>query len=334
MDARRFRTGVAALVVAAGLTGSALSSPAVAATDGMQLGAYVAPRSGESDRTAVTRMETRTGRKLAVVREFVQWNETFPDSYHNWVKSGGRTLILSVKSNRTNGQVVRWADVANAQPGSTLHNDIVRWADRMKAWGAPIYFAFNHEPEAGTNTSKGNAADYIAAFRKIATVFDERGVTNAKMIWIMTDYSFFVSTSDRRYATKWYPGDAYVDAMGADAYNWYNCRPGIQTAWWTLERIIKPFRDFGAQHPGKELWLTEVGSAEDSARPGRKATWINEARALFKRSDYSQFQGVSWFDRSHGQGTTCVWYTDSSTTSQASWVAMGTDPFYRKGLTP
>ena len=98
----------------------------------------------------------------------------------------------------------------------------------------------------------------------------DRGVTNAKFIWIMTDYAFWVGSQARNDATKWFPGDAYLDAMGVDAYNWYNCRTGISTAWKSLEQIIQPFRDFGANHPDKELWLTEWASTEDPANPAAR----------------------------------------------------------------
>lgn len=324
---RRLIVLLSAVVVLVG----ASAGSAVGGEDGVLFGAYSGPRTGESEQAAVLRMERDVGRELDVVREFVQWDERF-DSYLTWLQQSERTVILSVKSNRLNGTVIPWADIANAQPGSTLHNEMVAWADRMKAWAKPVYFAFNHEPEAGINRSKGTATDYINAFRALRQVFRDRGVTNTKFIWIMTDYAFFVGPQDRRDAAKWYPGDAYVDAMGADAYNWFTCRTGIDTAWWTLERIIEPFRDFGAAHPDKELWLTEFGSAEDPANPARKAEWFAQAQALFKRADYSQFVGVSYFDRFGGDQ--CYWQPSSSPASLAAFRAMGQDSFYGGPATP
>ncbi len=174
--------------------------------------------------------------------------------------------------------MIRWSDIAAAQPGSALYNDTVRWADRMRDYVKPLYFTFNHEPESSASFANGEAPDFIAAWRKFHDIFVARGATNVKFMWIMTDYSFFVGSNARNDASKWYPGDAYLDAMGADAYNWYNCRTGINTPWWTLETIIRPFRDFGAAHPDKELWLSEYASTEDTASPGRKAQWINQRR--------------------------------------------------------
>ena len=212
-----------------------------------------------------------------------------------------------------------------------MYTQIEGWADRIKAYGVPIYFAFNHEPESSASSDMGTAADFIAAWRKVHDVFLAHDVTNAKFIWIMTAYSFSVGSQAGNYAPKWFPGDQYVDAMGIDAYNWYTCHTGGDNPWKSLEQIIKPFRDFGAAHPDKELWLTEWASTEDLARPARKAQFFTDAQALFKRPDYAQFQGISYFDKVQG---TCKWVTDSSATAQAAFTVMATDPFYGGSIPP
>ncbi|MGE3587945.1 MAG: glycosyl hydrolase [Ilumatobacteraceae bacterium] len=307
------------------------STPASAATAGpIAFGAYAKPRNGQSERQAVEAFEAQAGRKLEVVRVFETWNQAFPDSYHTWLKSSGHSIILSVKATRTNGTRVTWSSIANAQPGSQVYNEMVTWAQRVKNYGVPIYVTLSHEPEAGSSTSNGTATDFIAAWRRWVDLFRAEGVTNAKYMWIMTDYSFFVSTSDRRWAPKWYPGDAWVDSMGTDAYNWYTCRPGTANSWKSLQQIIEPFRAFGAQHPDKDLWLTEFASVEDPARSGRKATWFDDARELFKKPGWEQFEGIVYFNATYSQSgrTVCYWYTDTTTSSLSSYRAMALDPFY------
>jgi hypothetical protein len=329
---RRVSLLVLSLVCAA-LAVTGLSLPTAQATpSGVLFGSNATPRGGETQQAAVMRFESTSGRHLDVVREFLNWDSPFPASYDTWLRDTNHTLILSVKSHRSNGSTIKWADIAAAQPGSTLYTQIQGWADKLQAYGVPMYFAFNHEPESGASSDMGTPAEYIAAWRKIHDVFVADGVTNVKFIWIMTAYSYAVGPSARNYAPKYFPGDAYVDAMGIDAYNWYTCRTGVTNAWKSLEQIIKPFKDFGALHPDKELWLTEWASTEDPAVPGRKAQWYQDAQALFKRPDYAQFKGISSFD-TKGQGA-CNWYTDSSSSAQAAFTAMATDPFYNGGITP
>ena len=51
------------------------------------------------------------------------------------------------------------------------------WGGRkgVKSFGAPLYFIFHHEPEASGNLSYGTATEFIAAWRKIVTVFRTAG---------------------------------------------------------------------------------------------------------------------------------------------------------------
>jgi hypothetical protein len=154
--------------------------------------------------SAVLSMESLIGRQLATVRVYYLWDSPFPDTYSNWLVANNRTIFMSVKAKRVNGQIVPWRAIADAQPGSTLHNDIVRWANRLKATPRRVYFVFHHEPEAATNLNNGNASDFIAAWRKVISTLRAEGVTNAEYVWTMTDYSFWVQ--DRRRASLWYPG--------------------------------------------------------------------------------------------------------------------------------
>ena len=202
-----------------------------------------------------------------------------------------------MKSRRVNGSTILWRDVANAQPGSTLYNQIVGWATAVKTFGAPMYFIFNHEPEAAASDSMGTAQEFIAAWRRVITIFRDQGVTNAKYVWTMTDYAFWRTDGGR--ATLWYPGDDYVDAIASDDYNWSNCRPGINTAWRSLEWIAGWMRDFGLAHPGEQLMLMEWASHEDPNVPGRKASWIADAQALFKKPGWEQFTTVLYFHKTH-----------------------------------
>jgi hypothetical protein len=161
----------------------------------------------------------------------------------------------------------------------------------------------------------------------VITVLREQGVTNAEYVWTMTDYSFWVQ--DRRRASLWYPGDAYVDHLGADAYNWYRCRQGVNTPWWSLQQIIEPFRQFGQAHPTKGLMLPEWASTEDPAQPGRKGQWYADARALFKQPGWEQFNAVLHYHYPSNIGS-CNWFVNSSQSALDGFRAMANDVYYSR----
>ena len=160
------------LVLSLAVASAGLAAPAGAGPNDPTVLFGARPEPGTQQ--GATALEGKIGRRLAAVRVYYNWDSPFPDTDVNWFNANGYTLLLSVKSERRNHTFVQWRDIANAQPGSTLHNDIVRWASRVKALGNRVYFTFNHEPETALNTS-GSGADFIAAWRKVVTVFREQG---------------------------------------------------------------------------------------------------------------------------------------------------------------
>src|SRR5574341_791468 len=79
-----------------------------ATTPKIAFGAYVAPRSGETLKTALQHFEKSVGRKLAAVRVYYKWDSTFPNAYAYWLRRTAHTLVMSVKAKRKNGTYVSW----------------------------------------------------------------------------------------------------------------------------------------------------------------------------------------------------------------------------------
>jgi PKD repeat protein len=189
-----------------------------------------------------------------------------------------------------------------------------------------VYFTYNHEPEAAASSAMGDDTQFIAAWRNVYNIFQADNVTNAKFLWIMTAYAFNVKTTDARYAWKWYPGDAYVDAIASDAYNEYNCRYSTGP-WTTFAQAISGFVTFGSQHPTKPMYLAEFASVEDTKLAGRKAQWITDAENLLQQPAYSQIVGVSYFNQTR-PGTACDWHIQTSTSATNAFIAMANDPYF------
>lgn len=328
MGARtRFAAAIAMAGVLAALQPDLAPGPRVSAAGAAEPAPMVWGIGGVKDRAGIESLEAEVGRSFGAVRVFLIWDAAFPTSYHSWLATTGRTPVISLRAQRADGSLVSWQSIADARAGSTLHTQLTRWADRIKAYGVPVYFAFNHEPEATDSAGNGTAAAYIAAWRNVISLFRARGVSNAKYMWIMTANAFRVSSGDRRYAQKWYPGDSYTDALGADVYNDYTCRGDSSSPWYALSTEIERFRQFGLAHPTKQMWLAEWASTDDPQDPGRKARWIAEVRQALKDPKYAQFRGLLYFHR-YRPGTPCTWYVDSTQAALTAFAEMGRDPFY------
>jgi hypothetical protein len=286
-------------------------------------GATVNPTGSQTQIDAVHSFETKVGRNLAAIRDFLSWDSPFPTSYENALKADGTTILLSVATKRA-GVGIKWATIAAAAPGSALYNDMKSWADRIRDFGAPIYVTMQHEPEAATNNTLGTQADYIAAWRTWVSVLRAEGATNAKTMWITTAFAHKLGPGDRRQASKWFPGDDVVDAMAVDAYNWFTCRKTVKNPWNSLQTLLSGFMTFSASHPNEEMWLAEYASVEDPALAGRKATWLNDARALLQTPSYARFRGVLYFDLNKA----CDWRVETPPATLATFAAMGADPYF------
>ena len=335
---RTWKVLVGALVsltcIASLLSTESVSSKADALSNGVAFGAYAAPIDGLTNQTAIEELEDQLGVALPMVRTFGDWDDSIGQDkpLHRWIRDGGRELMASVKPRRENGQEVPWRNIANAQPGSKVYNEMLDLARGAKNFGEPMILGFHHEPEHAKNQSFGDSNDYKAAFRKLHDVFDSAGVTNVRFAWIMTAWSFEVGDihpNDRRIAQRWYPGDDVVDYISVQEYNWATCRDN-NDSWESLEDGLEPFMRFARTHPSKKLILSEFGSPEGPS--GDKADWIDDARSLFKKTEYkNRFAAILYFhfdDRASGNHS-CDWWLDSSTSSLQAARRLAQDNFYQ-----
>jgi hypothetical protein len=207
-----------------------------------------------------------------------------------------------------------WRQVANTKPGSALHSDIVRWAKTIKARGGRVMVAYNHEPEAKAGGDHGSAADFIAAWRRVVTIFNQQGAHNVEWTWQMTAYAFRTKPGDPRYAGRWYPGNAWVDNIGGDAYNWASCGHG-NGKWNSLQFIGDPVLAFARKH-GKLASFPEFASHAGS----RRADWLRDARNYFVRNQ-DVLTAAFYFNRppTVKANSDCKW----GLSTRAEWDAFG-----------
>jgi hypothetical protein len=223
--------------------------------------------------------------------------------------------MLTVSAGNT-----KWRDVAKAGPGSTLYNQIVTWAKTIKARGTTVMLAYNHEPEAHDRHTLGSAQDFIAAWRHVRTIFDQQGARNIEWTWQMTAYAFRVKPSSEQYAAKWYPGDAWVDNVGADAYNWISCGATGRGQYNSMAALGDPVIAFARAH-GKKASFPEFASHANAQRP----QWLADAHRYFV-ANKDILTAAFYFNRppTMAMNDDCKWGL-SSTSEYAGLRAMAQD---------
>ena len=299
--------GPAAPSAAAALSTVRAGGVPVPAT-GVYWGAAMDARPGETRIDAFSGFEGLTGRTFGVHRTYQQWDAAPISALTRDDVLKGRLPAVSILS-------PSWKEVASGARDA----EIIRQADAFKAFGLPVLLTLNHEPEDDA-PGRGTPADYQAAWRHWAGIYRERGVTNVSLTWIAMASSF---TGGAARANSFYPGDDVVDWLGVDGYNWFDvCQ---SSGWRTFAGVFSAFRTWAAAHP-KPVFIAEVGSAEDAADPGRKASWIDAMPATLQ--GWPQVKAVAWFNPYPGAGSTdCQFRVTSSTAGLDAWRRASAVPY-------
>ena len=288
---------------------------------GALFGIAVQGRAGRDPEQEVLYLESVIQRRYDLHRRYYRWDESFPGVYESASLSAGRIPIISWNAKTIANVAIKWADIARGAHDSLINTR----ADAVKALGKPVMMVFNHEPENDIGTTKrGTPADFVAAWRRIVTMFRARGATNTVWVWNLMAFSF--QTNSGRNPLDYYPGNDVVDWMAADGYNWFGSAHVQNQPWRSFASIFQPFYDWGKAR-GKPLAVFETGVLDDTATPdpNRKAQWFRDMLATMK--SWPAMKAIVYFN---GSG----WHFDSSVAATNAYRAIGLDPWLNPQAVP
>jgi len=280
---------------------------------GALFGAFVAIEDGLLRWTSTLAFESEIQRELTIDKQGYAWSDIWPSAYEYWSRDQGRTLSFEWNAQEHGGQVISWKAIANGQYDSLIDAR----AAGIKAFAAPAFFVFHHEPEDEVGQA-GTTQDFINAYRHVHDRFIADGVTNLTYSLVLLSTTYASGDAD-----QYYPGGKYVDLLGADGYNWYKC-PGRNDPWTSFHDVFVNFYNYGLGK-GKPMFISEWGSNEDPGVVGHKAQWITDAAATLKT--WPEVKVETYYNNGP-PAASCNWRVDSSPSSLAAFQAMGADPYF------
>ncbi len=282
----------------------------LAPAQGALLGAFVGTGT-------IAQLETTLGRKLAVSHNFYGWN----DDYTSWVRStiAAGYIPLVTWEPWVGSAGVSIVDIANG-----AHDSMIRSrAQSLAGAGQKVFMRWGHEMNGnwypwdgfhnGANASAG--AKYIAAYRHIHDVFITAGASN--VVWVFCPNVDSVPGDAWNQWSNYYPGDAYVDWMGFDGYNWGTVQSG--STWRTFAAMTGAIYA-GLAAKAKPIMIAETASTEQG---GDKAAWITGILPALKDS-YPSVKALVWFHMNKETD----WRVDSSTAARGAFVPMARDVYF------
>ncbi|MFF7855944.1 glycosyl hydrolase [Streptomyces sp. NPDC007904] len=190
-----------------------------------------------------------------------------------------RMLLLSWESKwwgGTKGQQPTWKEIADGElDASVIDVQAQRIREYGQRTGKKVFLSFDLEMDTRT-PDNGTPAEYVRAYRHIHDRFRELGADNVVWTWIITGYLNHAGLFERMY-----PGDAYVDWIGYNQYNYYRCH---DTEWLTFAQTQRATHAWIRENisDDKPLMLSEFGTAADASRPERQAEWYAQVPRVLK----------------------------------------------------
>ncbi len=263
--------------------------------------------------------------------------------YQDWAHSTGfDTTGMATVSSRGLMPMITWQPfdytLGVSQPNYSLAKIasgtydayITQWAQGAKAYGKPFYLRFAHEMNGdwypwGYNVNGNARGQYIAAWQHVYTLFQQAGVTNARWVW-----SPNVAGKGKKGGTAtsafsaFYPGDAYVNWVGMDGYNWGTSQNW--SSWQSLATVFGATYGTLSKMTTKPMMIAETASAEAG---GNKASWITTGLSSTISSSYPRIQAVIWFD----ENKETDWRVNSSSAALTAYSSAAKSALYHGQLT-
>jgi hypothetical protein len=249
--------------------------------------------------------EQHAGKKIAILNMGQAWGQ-FDTSAFQAVRNRGALPLVTTWLDGTS-----LADIVAGNQDAVIR----AWAQKAKAWGYPFLFRPWWEMN-GDWYPWGRSPDYVAAWRRFHDIVVAEGATNVTWAWV-TNSIWYDPASD---PAPYYPGDAYVDWVGMDSYNWGR-NPLQPDRWITPGEVITPTLNRLKQiAPRKPVCICETASTEIG---GNKSQWIRDMLSSYLPS-HPEIKAFLWFNWNVEQnGGRWDWPIESSAKAQQA---------FRKGI--
>ncbi len=270
--------------------------------------------------------ESHAGKKLSILHWGQPWwicspschYQSFQDQIeqYDFTRSQGIIPLVDWASWNSSAEPRdRQPDFSLGQIISGNHDRYIRqWATEAKNWGHPFFLRFNWEMNGdwfpwSEASNQNQAGQYVQAWRHVHDIFTKVGATNVTWVWCPNvDFPGSIPLD------RLYPGDAYVDWIGMDGYNW-GPNQGQQAGRKSFQEVFGPTYDLLSRlSPNKPMMIAETSSTESG---GSKAAWIADALTNQLPVHFPKVKAFVWFNwNADGMD----WVIESSPAAQAAFA--------------
>jgi mannan endo-1,4-beta-mannosidase len=294
---------------------------------GAWIGSQLTGTEAPWDMSAVTAFEREAGKGVSLISFSSPWEncQSSPCSLYGFdtaamdnIRNHGAIPFFSWGSDALPTSVNEPDLSLSSIIAGTWDSYIRSWATSARTWGHPFFLRFDWEMNGNwfpwsVGVNGNTAAQYVAAWQHVHDIFTSVGATNVTWVWCPN-----IDPSNRWASLpSTYPGDAYVDWVGLDGYNW-------DSPWMSFDQLFRSTYDqlVTTVAPRKPVVIGETASTEHG---GSKAAWITDLLATQLPDAYPQVKAFLWFDK---VDSGMNWPLESSLSATAAFAAgIGSDSY-------
>jgi len=244
--------------------------------------------------------ESMIGKQVEIAATFTGFWEPFPADFIASLEESGATPLIFLEPEGT------LADVIAGKSDQTLR----LFAEAAKEYGGPVILVPYNEPNLneapwGYGASPVNTAEnFKAAWIHVHEIF--RDAPNVAF-GLAYNHVSIPNEPDNSFLSL-YPGDAYVDYVGIDGFNWQE-----EGNWMSFTEVIGTSVDELKQF-NKPIYIFSTGTGEDTGGDtSLKAAWIKEMFAWL--ASHPEVKGFLWFNENKESQGEKNWLVNSSPAS-------------------
>ena len=280
------------------------AGPVKAPRKGALVGAWIKPDelTHVGRLAAVDGLEANLGRPLSIVNTYRRFEQMVGTPSDRELLSQGATLMVS------------WATGDNRSILDGEHDALIRrQAEAIRRLHRPVLLRMRWEMDRpNLRATMWSAADYIAAWKYVRTIFRQERAKNVSWVWCPTAEGFI-----RGEAGAFYPGDDQVDWTCVDVYAGETFAP--------IGELMGPFLQWAAPRP-KPIIIGEFGVAKAWGPAGR-AAWLRDAERTFKANP--QIKAVAYFESDPvGNGPTKQFQLRGDKQAFRAFRLLAEDPYF------
>lgn len=254
---------------------------------------------------------TRLGADPHFVTFFRDLGRPFPVEPLQAILSRGALPVISLELHRWRTRDA--GDVARIAEGA--FDEFFRaYARDARAFRYPVLLRFGFEMNGDWFPWGGQPESFKAAWQHVHDMFHEEKATN--VLWVWSPNAVSGPDTPRNGFEHYWPGDAYVDVIGLDGYNFGDHHDEWHT-WEEAEEVFGPalakIEASGVPHP---ILITEFGCTDDGDAK-RRAEWIRRAHAYF--AGRPAIIGAIWFNHDKRREGEKNWRIDADPLSLEAW---------------